>query len=146
MHLGQFLTQDQHLLCRQGLEADDRCQEVARAWPGKPAFGKAGPKRLITVDSPALVLHGLGRRPHEDPEVLCLALQGVVVHSQNLFVIVLARDRIRDLVDIDQLVDHDKHACVAGQAEKGREKLEVLVPVIIIDDDIDPQFLLCLSF
>ena len=139
MHVGQLLAQDQHLLRGQGLQPDDRGQEVAGAGPGEFALRQTGPQGLIAVDAAPLVLDGLGRRAHDDAQILRLALQGVVVHGQHLLIVVLAGDRVWNLVDIDQLIDHDHHTRIARQTEKEGEELEVVVPVVVRDDDVDAQ-------
>ena len=72
--------------------------------------------------------------------MLGLALQRVVIHLQDLLVVVLAGDGVGDLVQIDQLVDEDEHAAVSGSGEKAREQLDVVVPGVVIDDGAYPQF------
>ncbi len=73
--------------------------------------------------------------------MLGAALQGIVVHGQELLVVVLARDGIGDLRDVHQLVNHDHEAGIARLAEEGGEDLQVIVPVIVGDDDGDAQVL-----
>ena len=68
-----------------------------------------------------------------------LALEGVVVHGENLLVVVLARDGVGNLEEVHELVDEHEQALVAGTGEELGEKLEVVVPVVIRDDDVDAQ-------
>ena len=68
-----------------------------------------------------------------------LPLQRVVVHGQDFFVIVLPRNAVRDLVDVDELIDQDQKTTVTGLLEEHGEKLDVLVPVVVRDDDVDAE-------
>ena len=68
-----------------------------------------------------------------------LALEGVVVHGEDLLVVVLARDRVRDLVEVDELVHQHDEALVAGAHEELGKELEVLVPVVVADAGVDAE-------
>ena len=70
---------------------------------------------------------------HDDAQVVRLALERVVVHREDLLVVVLAGDGVWDLVEVHQLIDEDEHALIAGAHEELREELEVVIPVIIAD-------------
>ena len=107
------------------------------------AFSQTGTQCLIAVYAPAAVFDGLRRRAHDDAQILRLALQSVIIHGEQLLIIILSGDGIGDLVKIDQLIDHDHHARIAGMTEKDGKELQIIIPVIIRDEDIDPELFLC---
>ena len=106
MHIGKFFAKHEHFLRRQRLKADDRREQIARAWPREFSFRKTRTQRLIAVDSATFVFHSLRRRPHYDAKVTCLSLQCVVVHGKHLLVVVLTCYCIWNLEDIDQFINH----------------------------------------
>ena len=70
-------------------------------------------------------------------------MQSVIIHGEQLFIIILSGDGIGDLVKIDELIDHDHHARIAGMTEEDGKELQIIIPVIIRDEDIDPELFLC---
>ena len=68
-----------------------------------------------------------------------LALERVVVHGEDLLVVVLARGGVGDLVEVHELVDEHDEALVAGPHEELGEELEVLVPGVVGDAGVDAQ-------
>ena len=145
MHVRELLTQNHHLLRGERFQTDDRRQQIPGAFFGKLSFLKPGAERLIAVDATSRVLDTLRGPAHEDAQILRLPLESVIVHGQDLLIIVVSGNRLRNLVDIHQLIHKDQHPLVAGKPEKHREQLQVLIPVVIRDDGIYPQILPCLG-
>ena len=113
---------------------------------GKAPLRQPGAQGLVAVDPPAGVLHTLGRAAEDDPQVPGLALHGVIVHGEDLLVIVLPGDGVGDLIDVYQLVNEHQHPGVPRLLEKAGEELQILVPVVVGDDDADPKLLPGLGF
>ena len=132
--LPQLLYEHQQLLVSEGVQADDGCQHVAHVLAGKAPLRQAAAQSLVAKDAAAAVLDGGRRAAHDDAQMVRLALQGVVVHRENLLVVVLARDGVGDLVEVHQLIDKHEHALVAAQHQETRKQLDVVVPVVIADD------------
>ena len=82
---------------------------------------------------------------HDHAQVLCLALQCVVVHGQDLLVVVLARDGVGDFVQVYEFVDEHQHALIAAADQKARDELDVVVPVVVADDGRGAQLGACLA-
>ena len=139
MHGAELFAEHHHLLRRQWFEANDRSQQIPRTRPRKLALRQAGTKRLIAVDAAPLVLHSLRRGAHDDAEIPRLSLQRIVVHGQQLFIIVLPGDGVRNLIEIHELIDEEHHARIPGQPEKHGEELQIFIPVVVRDQDIDAQ-------
>ena len=118
---------------------DDRREHVRQARAGEASLREAAAKRLVGEDPPATVLDGLRRAAHDDAQVVRLALERVVVHGEDLLVVVLARGGVWDLVEVYELVDENDEAPVAGSHEELREELEVLVPGVVGDAGVDAQ-------
>ena len=66
-------------------------------------------------------------------------MQGVVVHSQQLLVVVLAGYAVGDLVEVHQLIHEDDQAAVTRAVEEEGEELEVVVPVVVRDGHVHTQ-------
>ena len=124
---------------REGLESDDRREQVHQALAGEPSLRQAAAQGLVAVDAAAAVLDRLRRAAHDDAQVARFALEGVVVHGEDLLVVVLACDGVGDLVEVDQLVDEHEQPLVAGAPQEAREQLEVVVPVVVGDDHVDAE-------
>ena len=116
------------------MQADDGSQHVAHVLARKAPLREAAAKSLVAKDAAAAIFDGGGCAAHDDAKVMRLALQGVVVHGEDLLVVILARDGVRDLVEVHKLVDHDDQALIACAYEEAREQLDVVVPVVIGDD------------
>ena len=142
MHLGQLLCEHEHLLRSKRIKPYDRSEHVACSRPGELAFSEPGFKRFIAVYAAPSVFQRLRRRSHYYPEILCLALKGVVIHGQHLLIVVLTRYRIRYLIYIHKLVNKYHHAPISGEPEERGKELQVIVPVIIRYYDVDAERLL----
>ncbi len=142
VHLRQLFAEHQHLLGGERLQPDDGREQVAGTRARELALREPRTQSFVAVNAPPLVLQSLRCRTHDDAQVTRLALQRVVVHRQHLLVVVLSRDGVRNLVDVHQLVNHNHQPCITGQAEEGGEELQVVVPVVVSDDDVHPEFLL----
>ena len=141
----QLLCQDEELLVGERLQVNDGSEHVRHVLAGKATLGQAAAQGLVAKDAATAVLYGLGRSSHDDAQVLRLSLERVVIHGEDLLVVVLARDGVGDFVQVDQLVDHDEHALVARTHQKARQQLDVVVPVIVSDDGAVAQLRLCLG-
>ena len=75
-----------------------------------------------------------------------LALHGVIIHGEDLLVIVLPGDGVGDLVDVYQLIDQHQHPGVPRLLEEAGEELQILIPVVVGDNDVDPKLLPGLGF
>ena len=141
MHIRQLFRQDKHFLRGKRLQTDDRRHHIPGALHRKPALLQTRAECLIAVDTAARILDALRRTGHQHPDIVRFSLERVIVHRQNLLVVVVARDRIRDLVDVHKFIDKDHQSLVTGLPEEKREQLQVIVPVLVCDDDIHPQIL-----
>ena len=146
MHVRELFTEHQHLLRCQRLQPDHRGKQVPRTGSGELSFRQAGPQRFIAVDAAPPIFDRLGCRPHDDSEIPRFPLQGVVVHRQHLLIVILPCDGIRDLVEVDQLVDHDHHSFISRKTEEHCKQLQILIPVVVRDKDADTELVPGLPF
>ena len=134
MDLHELFDEHQQLLVGERLQADDGREHVFEVIARKTALSETAPKGLVGKDAAAAVFDGGWRAAHDHAQVLRFALERVVVHGQDLLVVILARDRVGNLVQIHELVDEHQHALVAAADQKARNELNVVVPVVIADD------------
>ena len=73
--------------------------------------------------------------------MLGLALHGVVVHGQDLLVVILPCDGVGNFVNIYQLVNQNQHTGVARLLQEAGKQLQIFIPVVVRDDHMDPQLL-----
>ena len=106
MHVCELFAQHQHFLRLQRLQMDDRRQQIPGARLGEFAFSQTGTQCLIAVYAPAAVFDGLRRRAHDDAQILRLALQSVIIHGEQLLIIILSGDGIGDLVCLHAVTRH----------------------------------------
>ena len=80
--------------------------------------------------------------------MLRLALHHVVVHGEQHLVVILSCNRIRNLTEIRRLIEQNQRARITRAAKELREKLDVIVPVLIAHNEVDaerlPRFALVL--
>ena len=136
----QLFCQHQQFLIGQGVQVDHRSQHIPHALLCKTSLCQTGTESLIAVHAAACVLDALGCTTHDDAQILCLALHGVVVHGEDLFIVVLAGNAVGNFVDVHQFVDQHQHAAVAGFFQEHGEQLDILVPVVVGDNDVHAQF------
>ena len=141
MDVRELLDEDEEFLVAERIEVDDGRKHVREPLAREAPLGEAAAERLVGVDATAAVLDGLWRTTHDEADVVGLALEGVVVHREDLLVVVLTRDGVRDLVEVYELVDEDEHALVARALEELGKELEVVVPVVVRDADVDAKLL-----
>ena len=134
MDLHEFFDQHQQLLVGEWLQTDDGREHVLKVLARKATLSESAAQSLVGEHAAAAVLDGGRRAAHDHAQVLCLALERVVVHGQDLLVVVLARDRVGNLIQIHELVDEHQHALVAAADQKTRDEFDVVVPVVIADD------------
>ena len=145
MDLHELLDEHQQLLVGERLQADDGREHIFEIIARKTALGETAPKGLVGKDAAAAVLDRGRRATHDHAQVLRFALERVVVHGQDLLVVILARDRVGNLIQIHELVDEHQHALVAAADQKARNELNVVVPVVIADDGRGAQLGACLT-
>ena len=142
----QLFGQHQQFLVGQRREPDDRRQQILlRPLAPEAALRQPRAQRFVAVHAAARVLDALRRAAHNDAQMSGAPLQGVVVHRQQLFVVVLPRDRVGDFINVHQLVDENQQPAVTGLLQKQREQLDVVEPVVVGDDDVHAQFVFRLS-
>ena len=134
MNLHEFFDQHQQLLVGEWLQTDDGREHVLKVLACKAALSESAAQGLVGEHAAAAVFDGGWRAAHDHAQVLRLALECVVVHGQDLLVVVLARDRVGNLIQIHELVDEHQHTLVAAADQKTRDELNVVVPVVIADD------------
>ena len=139
MDVGELLHKHEQLLRGQRLELDDGGKHVHMALAGKTPLSQTAAQRLVAVEAAAAVLHALGRAAHDDAQVARAALECVVVHGENLLVVVLARHGVGNLVQVHELVDKHNQARVARALEEARKQLDVVVPVVVANHDVHAQ-------
>ena len=105
------------------------------------ALGKTRAQRLVAIDATMTVLDTLRRATHDGAYKLRLALERIVVHRENLLIVVLSGDGVGYLVDIHKLVDEDHKALVSCLTEEKGQELEIVVPVVVGDDYRHAQLL-----
>ena len=135
MDVRELLDEDQQLLGREGGQADHGSEKVHHTLAPKAPLREAASQRLVRIEPTPAVLDALRRTTHDDAQVGGLALERVIVHCQYLLIVVLAADRVGDLVQVHELVHEHDQALVARATQEAREELEVVVPVGISDDD-----------
>ena len=80
MDLHELFNQDQQLLIGERLQADDGSEHVFEVLARKTALGETAAQGFIGKDAAASVLDRGWSAAHNHAQVLCLALQRVVVH------------------------------------------------------------------
>ena len=80
-----------------------------------------------------------GVPPNSHPEPSGVSLQAVVHDAQDLLIIAVAGDGIRQLVQVDHLIEADKQPCKPSQADKSGHQLQRVVDAGIVDDGADTQ-------
>ena len=75
------------------------------------------------------VFDALGRATHDGANIPRLALKRVVVHRENLLVIILSGNGVGYLVDIDKFVDENQK--VASLTKEECQQFKIVVPVVI---------------
>ena len=143
MYLGKLFSQYRHFLVGERLQLDYRREHIVGFIGGKaPAF-KPGTQRVVAEYTAPGVLYALRRSAHYYAQVGSFALHDVVVHHQYLFVIVLTGDGMRYLHYIHQFVYHYHEALVTSAHKESRQQLDIVVPVVVGDYDVDAEVLLC---
>ena len=145
MDLHELFDQHQQLLIGERLQADDGREHVFEVLARKTALSETAAQGLVGKDAAASVFDRGWRAAHDHAHVLCLALQRVVVHGQDLLVVVLARDGVGNLVQVYELVDEHQHALVATADQKACDELDVVIPVVVADDGRGAQLGACLA-
>ena len=74
---------------------------------------QSGAERFIAVNASSGILHALRGAAEDEAQVLGLALHGVVIQGEDLFVVVLPGDGVGNFVDVHQLVDEHQHTGIA---------------------------------
>ena len=134
MDLHEFFDEHQQLLIGEWLQTNDGREHVLKVLARKTALSESAAQGLVGEHAAATVLDGGWRATHDHAQVLRLALERVVVHGQDLLVVVLARNGVGNLIQIHELVDEHQHALVATANQKTRDEFDVVVPVIVADD------------
>ena len=139
MDVGELLHEHEQLLRGQRLELDDGGKHVHVTLARKASLCQTAAQRLVAVEAAAAVLHTLGSAAHDDAQVARTALERVVVHGEDLLVVVLARNSVGNLVQVHELIDKHNQTRVARALEEARKQLDVVVPVVVADDDVHAQ-------
>ena len=105
------------------------------------ALGKARTQRLIAIYATMTVFDTLGRATHDGANIPRLALKRIVVHRENLLVIILSGNGVGYLVDIDKFVDENQKALVASLTKEECQQFKIVVPVVIGNDYLNAEFL-----
>ena len=134
MDLHELFDEHQQLLVGERLQADDGREHVFEIISRKATLSESAAQSFVGEHAAAAVFDGGWRAAHDHAQVLCLALECVVVHGQDFLVVVLARDSVGNLIQIHELVDEHQHALVAAANQKTRDEFDVVVPVVIADD------------
>ncbi len=108
------------------------------------ALGKTRAQRLIAVYATMTVFDTLGRATHDGAYILRLALKRVVIHRENLLIIILSGNGVGYLVDIDKLVDENQKSLIACLTKEEGQELKIVVPVVVGNDHRDTELLACL--
>ena len=145
MNLHELFDEHQQLLVGEWLQADDGREHVLKVLACKAALSESTSQGLVGEHATAAVFDGGWRAAHDHAQILRLALERVVVHGQDLLVVVLACDGVGNLIQIHELVDEHQHALVAAADQKARNELNVVVPVVIADDGRGAQLGACLT-
>ena len=88
-----------------------------------------------------------GRRAAEkQSQIGRTALQGIVVHGKQLFIVAFSGEAIGNFIEIYALVDEQKESGIADLMNKQGEKLDVIKPVFIVDHRADAQRRFCFGF
>ena len=69
--------------------------------------------------------------------MLRFALQGVVEHGKNFFIVVFPALAICNFIKIYTFIDHDHKAEIADLCKKDSPKLEIIIPVVVSDHGVD---------
>ena len=128
------------------MQTDDGCQHILEVFACETTLGEAAAQGFVAEYAAAPIFDGSGCAAHDYAQMVRLALQRVVVHGEDLLVVVLTRDGVGDLVEVHQLVDEHEHALVAGAHQKACKELDVVVPVVVADDARDAELAFCFSF
>ena len=110
----QLFDENDQLLIGERVQMDDGRQHIAHALRSEAALREPRAQRLVAKDAAPAVLDALWRSSHNDAQVMRFALQGVVIHREDLLVVILAGDRVGNLVEVYQLVDEHEHALVTS--------------------------------
>ncbi len=113
MYVLQLFGEHQHLLIGERLQVDNGSHHVLVALAAEMPLGKSRAQGFIGVDASTTILDRLGRTAHYDAKVARFALQGIVIHGEDLLVIVLAGDGVGNLIDVYQLIHEHKQPRVA---------------------------------
>lgn len=128
-----------------GCQADDGREHVFEIISRKATLSESAAQSFVGEHARRRSSMEVGVPAHDHAQVLRLALERVVVHSQDLLVVVLARDRVGNLVQIHEFVDEHQHALVSAADQKACNELNVVVPVVIADDGRGAQLSACLA-
>ena len=134
MDLHELFDEHQQLLVGERLQADDGREHVFEIIARKTALSETAAQGLVGEHAAAAVFDGGWRAAHDHAQVLCFTLERVVVHGQDLLVVVLARDGVGNLIQIHKFVDEHQHALVSAADQKACNELNVVVPVVVADD------------
>ena len=103
-------------------------------FPAEHRIDKPRAQRLITEKSAARILQKLRRAGKDDLQPRRLALKRVVENGKDLLIIVFSGHAVRNLIKIDAFVDEYDKPAVSEPADKNRHQLDIVVPVLIVDD------------
>ena len=139
VHGRKLFDENEELLDGERRQVNDGRHQVAPALAHKAAGLETRAKRFVAENSAAAIFDALGGAAHHDADVARLSLKRVVVHRENLLVVVLARNGVRDFVEIDELVNENEETFVARALQKERKDLEKVVPVVVGGNEIDAE-------
>ncbi len=133
-HRANVSQQDQDVLGREVLKSDDRPRQVDEAALGEAVL------RQPTLEAPGSC-RGPGGCRAETPACRPVRSRGrgccpaarrskSVRSAQSL----IACLRALQLVEVDEFVEHDEQAAVAGQPHEGSKQLERVVDAVVVDD------------
>ncbi len=124
---------------REAGEAHNRPAEIDKPVAGERVLRQSALQGLIAIDA-APGVHEEFRRPTQDKaKANRRSLERVIEHAEQLLVVRIARLCVRELVEVDELIQTNQKSTKACQAHETSHQFELIIDRGIVNDSANPK-------